>query len=77
MRGYPVFRVPTVVKCRSGFMALPPVLLQEQPAVVLLLGRVLASWSSVIDEYGGHKDSCGLGHRSVIPCILRRTGLYC
>jgi hypothetical protein len=42
-------------KCRSGFMTLPLVLLQEQPAVVLLLGRVLVSWSLAIDERCGHQ----------------------
>jgi hypothetical protein len=30
-------------KCRSGFATLPPVLLQEQPAVVLLLEGALVS----------------------------------
>jgi hypothetical protein len=29
--------------CRSGFTTLLPVLLQEQPAVVLMWGRALAS----------------------------------
>jgi hypothetical protein len=41
MRGYPVFRVLT--ECRRGFVTLPPVLLQEQPAVVLLLEGALVS----------------------------------
>jgi hypothetical protein len=40
--------------CRSGFTTLTPVLLQEQPTVILLLGRDLASWSLAIDERGGH-----------------------
>jgi hypothetical protein len=30
-------------KCQSGFTTLPPVLLQEQPVVVLLLERALVS----------------------------------
>jgi hypothetical protein len=37
-------------------MTLPLVPLQEQPAVVLLLGRDLVSWSLTIDEHGGHED---------------------
>jgi hypothetical protein len=45
--------------------------------VVLLLGRDLASWSLAIDECGGHEDLRGLGHRSVIPYVHRRSGLYC
>jgi hypothetical protein len=35
--------------CRSSFATLPPVLLLEQPAVVLLLERALVSWSSAIE----------------------------
>jgi hypothetical protein len=42
--------------------------------VVLLLERALVSWSSAIDE---HEDLCGSGHRSVIPYIHGRIGLYC
>jgi hypothetical protein len=45
--------------------------------VLLLLGRALASWSLAIDERDGRQDLCGLGRRSVIPYIHRRTGLYC
>jgi hypothetical protein len=45
--------------------------------VVLLLERVLVSWSLAMDERGGYKDLRGLGRRSVIPYIHRRTGLYC
>jgi hypothetical protein len=42
-------------------MTLPPVLLPEQPAVILLLGMVLVSWSLAIDEHGGHEDLRGSG----------------
>jgi hypothetical protein len=58
-------------------MTLSLVLLQEQPAVVFLLGRALASWSLDIDERGGHQDLRGFSHRSVIPYIYERTELYC
>jgi hypothetical protein len=64
-------------KCRSGFVTLPPVLLQEQPAVVLLLEGALVSWSLAVDEHSGYEDLHGSGHRSVIPYIHRRTELYC
>ncbi len=47
-------------------MILLPVPLQEQPAVVLLLERVLVSWSLAMDERGGHEDLRGSGRRSVI-----------
>jgi hypothetical protein len=30
-----------------------------------------------IDERGGHEDLRGLDHRSVIPYVHGRTGLYC
>jgi hypothetical protein len=63
--------------CQSGFATLPPVLLPEQPVVVLLLERVLVSWSSVIDEHGEQEDLRGSGHRSVIPYIHGRMELYC
>jgi hypothetical protein len=56
---------------------LPPVLLQEQPAVVLLLEKTLVSWSLAINERGGHEDLCGSGHQSIIPYVHRRTRLYC
>jgi hypothetical protein len=62
---------------RSGFTTLPPVLLQEQPAVVLLLERVLVSWSLAMNERGGHEDLHGSGRRSVIPYVHGRTVLYC
>jgi hypothetical protein len=58
-------------------MTLPPVLLQEQPVVVLLLERVLVSWSLAMDERGGHEDLRGSGRRSVIPYVHGRTELYC
>jgi hypothetical protein len=58
-------------------MALPPVLLQEQPALVLLLKRVLVSWSLDMDEHGGHEDLPDLGHQSVIPYVHERIKLYC
>jgi hypothetical protein len=58
-------------------MALPPVLLQEQSAVVLLLERALVSWSLGVDEHGGHKDLCGSNHRSVISYVHGKTELYC
>jgi hypothetical protein len=45
--------------------------------VVLLLKRDLVSWSLAIDEYGGHEDLRGSGHRSVIPYIHGRMELYC
>jgi hypothetical protein len=45
--------------------------------VVLLLEGGLVSWLLDIDERGGHEDLRGLGHRSVIPYVHRRTGLYC
>jgi hypothetical protein len=45
--------------------------------VVLLLERVVVSWSLAIDERGGHEDLRGSGHRNVIPYVHRRTELYC
>jgi hypothetical protein len=50
---------------------------QEQPAVVLLRGRSLASWLLALGERSGHSDLCGLGRLSVIPYVHRRTELYC
>jgi hypothetical protein len=58
-------------------MTLSPVLLHEQPVVVLLFGRTLASLSLAIDERGGRQDLRGSGCRSVIPYVHGRTGLYC
>jgi hypothetical protein len=55
--------------CRSGFATLPPVPLQEQPAVVLLLEGSLVSWSLAMDKRGGHEDLRGSGRRSVIPYV--------
>jgi hypothetical protein len=52
-------------------------LLQEQPAVVLLLGRGLASWSFAMDECSGHQDLRGSSRRSVIPYVHERTEFYC
>jgi hypothetical protein len=63
--------------CLSGFMTLPPVLLPEQPDVVLLFERALVSWSLAIDERAGHQDLCGSGRRSVTPYVHRRIELYC
>jgi hypothetical protein len=57
-------------------MTLSPVLLQEQPTVVLLLERDLVSWSLTMDESGGHEDLRGLSRRSVIPYVHGRTRLY-
>jgi hypothetical protein len=62
---------------QNGFTTLPPVLLQEQPAVVLLLERDLVSWSLAIDERGGHEDLRGSDRRSVIPYVHERMELYC
>jgi hypothetical protein len=45
--------------------------------VVLLLERVLVSWSLAIDERGGHEDLRGSDHWSIIPYVHRRTKLYC
>jgi hypothetical protein len=58
-------------------MTLSPVLPQEQPVVVLLWGRALASWSLAVDKRGGHEDLRGLGRWSVIPYVHGRTELYC
>jgi hypothetical protein len=63
--------------CRSGFTTLPPVPLQKQLIVVLLLDRVLVSWSLVMNEHGEYKDLCSSDRRSVIPYIHKRMKLYC
>jgi hypothetical protein len=55
--------------CRSGFTTLPPVPLQEQPAVVLLLEGHRSLRELAIRDYGGHKDLHGSGCRSVIPYV--------
>jgi hypothetical protein len=52
------------------------VLLQEQPAVVLLLNRALTSWSLAMDEHGGHEDLRGSSHQRIIPYVHGRTELY-
>jgi hypothetical protein len=39
--------------------------------------RFLASWLLAMDEHSGLEDLRGLGRRSVIPYIHRRTELYC
>jgi hypothetical protein len=58
-------------------MTLPPVQLQEQPVVVLLLERgFLVSWSLAMDEHSEHKDLHGSGHRCVIPYVHDRMELY-
>jgi hypothetical protein len=44
--------------------------------VVLLLVRVLASWSLAIEECGGHEDLHGSSHRGIIPYVHGRTELY-
>jgi hypothetical protein len=61
----------------SDFTTHSPVLLQEQSVVVLLLERVLVSWSLAMDERGGHEDLRGSGRRSVIPYVHGRIELYC
>jgi hypothetical protein len=53
------------------------VLLQKQPAVILLLERVLVAWSLAIDERDGHKDLRGSDRRNVISYVHVRTDLYC
>jgi hypothetical protein len=54
-------------KCQSGFATLPPEPLRQQPAVVLLWGRPLASWLFAPGERGGHDDLRGLDRLSVYP----------
>jgi hypothetical protein len=63
-------------KYRSGFMTLPPMPLQEQPVIDLLLERNLVYWSLAMNEHGELKDLFGLGRRSVIPCVHGRMELY-
>jgi hypothetical protein len=57
-------------------MILPPVLLQEHLIVVLLLKKVLVSWSLAKNERGGHEDLCGFDRRSIISYVHGRTELY-
>jgi hypothetical protein len=71
---------PTVSRAqfyRTGFTTLPPVLLQEQSAVLLLLERVLVSWSVGIDEHDRHEDLRSSGRRSIISYVHEITELYC
>jgi hypothetical protein len=42
-------------------MTLPPVLLQEQPVMVLLLERHLVSWSLAMNKHDEHEYLCGSG----------------
>jgi hypothetical protein len=42
-------------------VTLPPVLLQEQPTVILLLEEALVSWSLAMDKRDGHEDLRGSG----------------
>jgi hypothetical protein len=57
--------------CRRGFTTFPPVSLQEQPAVVLLLKGHRSLGELAIREYAGHEDLRGSGRRSVIPYVHR------
>jgi hypothetical protein len=50
---------------------------QEQPVVVLLRGRPLASWLLALGERGGHGNLCGSGRLSITPYVHERTELYC
>jgi hypothetical protein len=45
--------------------------------VVLLWGRLLASWLLALGERGGHGNLCGSVCLSVIPYVHGRTELYC
>jgi hypothetical protein len=58
-------------------MTLPPILLQEQPTVILYLGKALVSWLLAWDGHGEHSGLCGSGHRSVTPYVHGRRELYC
>jgi hypothetical protein len=50
---------------------------QEQPTVVLLRGRSLASWLLALREHGGHGNLHGSNCLSVISYVHGRTELYC
>jgi hypothetical protein len=63
--------------CRSGFTTLPPVPLQEQPTVVLLLEGHRSLGELAIREYSRHEDLRGSGRRSVIPYVHGWMELYC
>jgi hypothetical protein len=67
----------TIQGCRSGFVTLPSEPLRQQPAMVLLWGRPLASWLFAPGERGGHDDLHGSGLLSVTPYVYGRTELYC
>jgi hypothetical protein len=58
-------------------MTLPPVPLQEQPDVVLLLEGLRSHEELAMREYGGHEDLRGSGCRSIIPYVHGRMDLYC
>jgi hypothetical protein len=60
-----------------GARLLPLMPLQEQLAVVLLLERVLVSWSLAMDKHGGYEDLRGSSRRSIIPYVHGRMELYC
>jgi hypothetical protein len=49
LRNYYILIYISRTTCRNGFTTLSPVLLQEQPAVVLLLERALIS---LVASYG-------------------------
>jgi hypothetical protein len=49
----------------------------EQPAVVLLWGRPLASWLLALGERSGYEDLRDSGRISVILYVHGRTELYC
>jgi hypothetical protein len=50
---------------------------QEQPIVVLLRGRPLASWLLALGEHGGHGDLRDSSRLSVILYVHGRTKLLC
>jgi hypothetical protein len=61
-------------------VTLPPEPLQEQPDVVLLWERSLASWLLALGEHGGHDDLHGSGRLSVtstgeLSCIVLKPVL--
>jgi hypothetical protein len=45
--------------------------------VVLLLERILVSWSLAMDDRSGHQDLCDSGRRSVTPYVHETMALYC
>jgi hypothetical protein len=64
-------------RCRSGFMTFSPEPPQEQPVVVLLWGKSLASCLLALGECGGHGDLRGSDRLSVIRYVHGRIKLYC